>query len=78
MEVEAKVRDVFKKVLDIDPSEIQPDEKLDKSLGVDSTELVEISVGLKRELGVLLKDNELKKTHSFNEIIQILRSKGVN
>lgn len=76
MSLEQKVQDVFKKVLDINPQEIKPDEKLDESLGIDSTELVEISVGLKKELGVPLADNEIKKTHSFNEIVNILKSKG--
>ena len=77
MSVEKKVQDIFQKVLDIKPAEIKPDEQLAASLGIDSTELVEISVGIKKELGVPLADNELKKTHTFNEIIEIIRSKGV-
>lgn len=73
--LESKVKAIFKKVLDIKDSEIIPGAKLDESLDIDSTEMVEISVGIKKELGIALKDNELKKTHSFNEIIGILRSK---
>ncbi|MBI5416211.1 MAG: acyl carrier protein [Candidatus Omnitrophica bacterium] len=57
------------------PSEIQPNAKLDESLEVDSTEMVEISVAIKKELGIPLKDNELKKTHSFNEIVAIVKAK---
>lgn len=76
MTVEAKVKAVFQKVLDISPDEIKPGEPLNGSLGIDSTELVEISVGLKKELGVNLGDGELKKTHSFNDIVHILKSKG--
>ena len=74
--LEQRIKNVFKKVLDIKPEEIKSDAKLDQSLGVDSTEMVEISVGLKKELGVQLADNEVKKTHSLNEIINILKSKG--
>ena len=70
-----KVKEVFNKVLDVKPEEIQPDKGLEESLEVDSTEMVEISVGLKKELGVELADNELKKTHSFNEIVGILKAK---
>lgn len=77
-DLEAKVKAIFKKVLDIKPEEIVPGAKLDESLGIDSTELVEISVAIKKELNVPLKDNELKKSHSFNEIIQIIKSKGTN
>ncbi len=74
--VEDRVKAVFQKVLDIEPEEINATAPLDKSLGIDSTELVEISVGLKKELGIPLKDNELKKTHSFNEIMDIIKSKS--
>ncbi len=73
--IEDKVKGVLKKVLDIKENEIVPGAKLDESLGIDSTEMVEISVGIKKELGVALKDNELKKTHSFNDIVAILKTK---
>ncbi len=76
--LEDKVKEIFQKVLDIKPSEIVPGAKLDESLGIDSTELVEISVALKKILGVPLADSEIKKTHSFNDIVNILRSKGIN
>ena len=78
MAVEEKIKEVFNKVLDISPDEIKPDAKLDEALGVDSTEMVEIAVGLKKMLGIPIADNELKKTHSFNQIVAILKSKGAN
>ncbi|MBF0490808.1 MAG: acyl carrier protein [Candidatus Omnitrophica bacterium] len=74
-DLENKVKAVFKKVLDIKESEIIPGAKLDESIGIDSTEMVELSVAIKKELGVALEGSELKKTHSFNEIIAILKSK---
>ena len=76
MSVEQKVQAIFKKVLDVGPDEIKPEQSLAQSLGVDSTELVEISVGLKKELGVPIGDGEIKKTHSFNQIVEMLKSKG--
>ena len=76
--IEQKVKNLFNKVLDIAPEEVKPDEKLSDSLGIDSTEMVEISVGLKKEFSVSIADNEIKKTHTFNEIIGILKSKGAN
>ncbi len=75
-DLENKVKGILKKVLDVKESEIIPGAKLDESLGIDSTEMVEISVSIKKELGIALKDNELKKTHSLNEIVSILKSKG--
>ena len=74
-DIETKLKGIFKKVLDIQESEIIPGAKLDEALGIDSTEMVEISVVIKKELGVALKDNELKKTHSFNDIVTILKNK---
>ena len=76
MSVEQSVKEVFNKVLDVKPESIKPDAKLDEALGVDSTEMVEIAVGLKKRFNVSIGDNELKKTHSFNEIVNILKSKG--
>jgi len=75
VDIESKLKAIFKKVLDIKESEIVPDARLDESLGIDSTEMVEIFVVIKKELGVPLKDNELKKTHSFNDIVGIIKSK---
>ncbi|MCB9757769.1 MAG: acyl carrier protein [Candidatus Omnitrophica bacterium] len=73
--IEDQIKGIFKKVLDISPEEIKPNETLGSSLGIDSTELVEISVGIKKELGVALADSELKKTQTFNEIVKIVESK---
>lgn len=76
MAVEDAVKEMFKQVLDVGPDEIKSDEQIDQSFGVDSTEMVEIAVGLKKALNVEIGDNELKKTHSFNEIVEILKGKG--
>lgn len=75
MAVEQKVKEILKKVLDIKESEIVPGAKLDESLGIDSTEMVEIAVGIKKALNVPIGDNELKKTHTFNEIVAIITAK---
>ncbi len=74
-ELETKVKGILKKVLDVKDSEIIVDASLEESLDVDSTEMVEISVAIKKELGVALKDNELKKSHSLNAIVALLKSK---
>ena len=73
--VETRLKNILQKVLDIKPEEIVPGAKLDEALGIDSTEMVEISVAIKKEFGIALKDNELKKTHSFNEIVGIVSAK---
>ncbi|MDP2940355.1 MAG: acyl carrier protein [Candidatus Omnitrophota bacterium] len=76
MSLEDKVKEIFAKVLSIKPEEIKSDAKLYDTLGVDSTEMVEVAVALEKAFGIDLADNEIKKTHSLNEIIAILKSKG--
>lgn len=78
MPVEKTLNGIFNKVLDLSPEDIIQDEPLDQAHEVDSTEMVEISVGLKKELKIDIGDNELKKTHSYKDIVDILKSKGVN
>ena len=78
MAVEDVVKQIFKEVLDVSPDEIKPNDPLEQGLGVDSTEMVEISVGIKKRLNIKIDDNELKKTHSFNDIVGLLKQKGVN
>ena len=78
MAVEESVRKILQEVLDVEANEIKPDAKLDVAFGVDSTEMVEITVGLKKALGLNMQNNELKKGQSFNDIVAYLRSKGAN
>ena len=75
MLLEDRVKGVFKEVLDINSDEIKENEKLDQSLGIDSTEMVEVSVAIKKELGIDLAGNEIKKTNSFQELLDIVKSK---
>lgn len=78
MAVEQTVKEVLKQVLDVKPEEIKPDAKLEQAFGVDSTEMVEINVAIKKALGIEMANNELKKEHSLKQILEILRSKGAN
>ena len=76
MSLEDKVKAVFKDVLDIKPEEIKPDEKMDICLGLDSTEMVEITVAIKRAFNLDIPNNEFKKTLTFNELIASMKAKG--
>ncbi len=76
MSLEEKVKAVFKDVLEIGPEEIKPDEKMDICLGLDSTEMVEITVAIKRAFSLDIPNNEFKKTLTFNELIELMKTKG--
>ena len=77
MSLEEKVKGVFKDVLDIGPEEIKENEKLDVCLGIDSTEMVEMTVALKRAFNLTIPNNQFKKTQTFNEIVAFIKSQGV-
>lgn len=76
MNPEEALKTKFNEVLDLKPEEIVLDQPIGEAHDVDSTELVEISVGLKKDYGFQLSDNDLKKTHTFNDIVEILKTKG--
>ena len=75
-DIENKLKAIFKKVLDIQESEIIPDAPLDKSLDIDSTEMVELTVALKRAFNLTIPNNQFKKTQTFNEIATFIKSQG--
>lgn len=77
MSLEEKVKGVFKDVLEIGPEEIKEGEQFSQSLGMDSTEMVEINVAIKKEFDLDIENNEIKKDMSFNQLIEFLKSKGV-
>ncbi len=77
MSLEDKVKGIFKDVLEIGSEEIKPDEKMDICLGLDSTEMVEITVALKRAFSLDILNNEFKKTLTFNELVGLIKAKGV-
>lgn len=76
MSLEEKVKEIFKEVLEINPEEISLDEKLDVSLGIDSTEMVELTVAIKKAFNLEIPNNEFKKTLTFNELIDAMKAKG--
>ncbi len=78
MAVVDKVKEIFNSVLDITADEIKPDEAMDQSLGIDSTEMVELAVALKKEFNLDVDTKEIKKGFTFNQLVEFLTSKGAN
>ncbi|MBZ0165946.1 MAG: acyl carrier protein [Candidatus Omnitrophica bacterium] len=78
MSAEDMLKQILKEVLDIQPDQIVRDRPLAEAHEVDSTEMVEISVGLKKNLQIDIGDNELKKTDTYQDILGILETKGAS
>jgi len=72
MSVEQNVREIIIEILSVQPEEIKMDEKLSDSLGVDSTEMVNVVIALEKKFGVHIDDKQITKVSSPREIIALL------
>lgn len=75
MQLKEEVIDIVCQVLDVDKSELDCQKSLYDCLGVDSTEMVEISVAINKKLGVKLGQREITNKHSLDEIVKLLEGK---
>lgn len=72
MNLEDKVKAIIHEKLGVKPEEIEANEPLFE----DSTEAVEGVVAFKQVFGIEIGANEIKPDHTFNQVIEILKSKG--
>ncbi len=75
MSVEQGVRELIIEILSVQPEEIKIDEKLSDSLGVDSTEMVNVILALEKKFGVRIDDKQITKFSSVRDIITVIESK---
>jgi acyl carrier protein len=75
MDTKGKVKDVIVKLLKVRPEELKDGQSLEQSLGVDSTEMVEICIALQKEFGVQLAEKEVGKQHSLDQIASVVEKK---
>jgi acyl carrier protein len=75
MDTKTKVKDVIIKLLKIKPEELKDGLSLEQSLGVDSTEMVEICIALQKEFGIKVEEKEVAKQNSVDEIARIVEAK---
>ncbi len=75
MEIKERVKDLFVKSLRVKPEELKDDAQLYDSIGVDSTEMVEMVIVLEKEFNLKLSPKEITKFSTLNEIEQTIKSK---
>lgn len=75
MDTKTKVKDVIVKLLKVKPEELKDGLSLEQSLGVDSTEMVEICIALQKEFGIKVEEKEVAKQNSVDEIAKIIEAK---
>ncbi|MDD4955673.1 MAG: acyl carrier protein [Candidatus Omnitrophica bacterium] len=62
-------------ILDVNASELTENEKLYDSIGVDSTEMVELCVSLGKKFGIKIATNEITKSSTPLEITALVEKK---
>ena len=75
MSVEQGVREIIIEILSVEPEEIKMNEKLSDSLGVDSTEMVNVILALEKRFGLRIGDKQLTKYSSPRDIITFIEGK---
>lgn len=62
-------------ILDVKKEELKENTSLYESLGVDSTEMVEIRIGLKKKFGVEIKEGEISNKQVLKDIVDLVEKK---
>jgi acyl carrier protein len=75
MGLKEEIVDLICKTLEVKPEEIKADQSLYDSIGVDSTEMVELRVSLNKSLGVELAQGEITNQQTPNQIVEIVDKK---
>ena len=75
MALKEEIIEVVCKTLDVKPEEVKDGEKLYDSIGVDSTEMVEVVVSLKKHFGIKIETGEVTKFSTPEEIVLVIEKK---
>lgn len=75
MGLKEDIIDLICKTLEVKPQEIKEDQSLYDSIGVDSTETVELRVSINKNFGVKLEQGEITNKSSLNQIVEIVEKK---
>lgn len=75
MSTEQDVQEVIVQTLKVKPDELQLETSLSNSLGVDSTEIVDLIVALEKRFRVKINSKEITKDSSVNGIISLIKNK---
>ena len=72
-----KMKEIIAEQLSVDESEIELSSNFKDDLGADSLDLFELVMALEEEYDVEIPSEDLEKIETVEDIIEYLRSKGV-
>lgn len=77
MSLETKVIEIIMEQLGVTREECVPEASFVDDLGADSLDLVELIMEMEENFGIQVSDEELEKIRTIGDVIEFLRSKGV-
>lgn len=75
MDLKAEVKKVIAETLEVSENELAQGQKLYDSIGVDSTEMVELAVALSKHFQIKVQANEVTKDSTPEDIIKVIEEK---
>jgi acyl carrier protein len=78
MTLEEKVIKLVMEQLDVTREECVPEASFIDDLGADSLDLVELIMEMEEVFGLEIADEELEKIRTVKDVIDFLKSKGIN
>ena len=78
MTLEEKVIKLVMEQLDVTLEECVPEASFIDDLGADSLDLVELIMEMEEVFGIEIADEELEKIRTVKDVIEFLKSKGIN
>ena len=73
--IEERVRELFIKLLDMNPDEVTLEANLNDDLGMDSTEVVELTVALEKTFKIKIEDGEITNRHCVGDVVKIVEER---
>jgi acyl carrier protein len=78
MTLEEKVIKLVMEQLDVTREECVPEASFIDDLGADSLDLVEMIMEMEEVFGMEIADEELERIRTVKDVIEFLKSKGIN
>jgi acyl carrier protein len=75
MSLKDEVKQVIAETLEVGEEEVSEGKNLYESIGVDSTEMVEVCVALGKHFGTKIQANEVNKDSTPEDIVKIIEQK---
>ena len=72
-----KMKPMIAEQLNVDESEIKAESNFKEDLGADSLDLFELVMALEEEFGVEIPSEDLEKIATVDDVMDYLKSKGV-